>query len=532
MASTCSHASLERREITNTQQQLLCGTALPPSLMSRARELQHQQEDAAFTPISRHYSRQELLEASATGCNHFSPPSTWLKLATQLLSSSEDEGADGDTDAKRVTDQQGSGAAQQASAGLLPCRLEQRFLTELDEHLQIGPQQHDSQPQQQQQQLQVAHGCGRHALPAAAGHILLTGGRGGPITPAELLTGRCARSRAGQQQPAAAVVAAHSHPAMFSGISSTTSRRHQHAVDMADTTLQQHMQDVHLHYVQPVDEAGGNLKLPAAVSAVSYQHHSLRRHSSRAATAHGTAATPQAALASQLKQVGPPLAGRCCHTGHSSDSIAASASRRRSSRPAGAQPNRVQQLQAGRQVPAAPAAGFGAPPPPAAPAGGQVEAAGPHVMGVGVHEQLPGEATPPLVRVLAPWRLSAWLLRSDARGRPQRLVQRARAVRLSSESEGEGSSSDSSSGDSYSGSSGGAGCHNSRSSGGLGSSSNRAVTGSPSRCDKVCYRICIQSIQARIKQEPISTAEGVCIGSIQCVMHMWQRCLRGPLLVL
>lgn len=38
-------------------------------------------------------------------------------------------------------------------------------------------------------------------------------------------------------------------------------------------------------------------------------------------------------------------------------------------------------------------------------------------------------------QLLAPWKLSAWLLRSDTKARPPRLVQRARAVPLTSGSE-------------------------------------------------------------------------------------------------
>jgi hypothetical protein len=50
-----------------------------------------------------------------------------------------------------------------------------------------------------------------------------------------------------------------------------------------------------------------------------------------------------------------------------------------------------------------------------------------------------------LQEVVAPWKLSAWLIKTaDARARPQRLVRRARAVNLSSESGDAATDSDSS----------------------------------------------------------------------------------------
>jgi hypothetical protein len=53
-----------------------------------------------------------------------------------------------------------------------------------------------------------------------------------------------------------------------------------------------------------------------------------------------------------------------------------------------------------------------------------------------------------LQEVVAPWKLSAWLMKADVRARPQRLVRRARAVNLSSESGDAAADSDSSSGSS------------------------------------------------------------------------------------
>lgn len=130
------------------QQQLLSGTAMPPALMDKALELLSN-EDAAVTP--RHYTQKELLEASASGSKGrcFSPPASWHKLASQLLSSSDDEDVTS-RDAARTTDQQqGVSTAIRPANALLPCRLEQRFLQELS----TGALQQQQQPCQHTQDL-------------------------------------------------------------------------------------------------------------------------------------------------------------------------------------------------------------------------------------------------------------------------------------------------------------------------------------------------------------------------------------------
>lgn len=148
--AACVSASSGKEQ--QQQQQLLSGTAMPPALMDKAVEILHS-EDAATTP--RHYTQQELVEASASGSkgaiHHFSPPASWHKLASQLLSSSDDEDITS-TDAERKTDQQQglSTANRPADSALLPCRLEQRFLQEISAGL---PQQQQHPRQSRQQQL-------------------------------------------------------------------------------------------------------------------------------------------------------------------------------------------------------------------------------------------------------------------------------------------------------------------------------------------------------------------------------------------
>jgi hypothetical protein len=61
----------------------------------------------------------------------------------------------------------------------------------------------------------------------------------------------------------------------------------------------------------------------------------------------------------------------------------------------------------------------------------------------GRRSRTPQHTTPGMQQGLEPWRLSAWLLKTDARTRPQTLVRRARGVNLSSGSgDDEGASTD------------------------------------------------------------------------------------------
>ena len=478
-----------RQPAAQQQQQQLSGTVLPRSLMRTAKELLGQ-PSVERSPAGLHYTQQELVEAasstSASKGPKFSPPPSWRKLATQLLSSSDDEPDAAKSDDARSPDQQAISTAAGQGEGLLPCRLEQRFAREQHHHQQ---QDLGSPGRQQVQRLgQGSHTAHAFAAAVPQSQALASGSAGVAAVQLQQMLGERARGVRVSQDAA------------LLGASSSCSR--QWRMTEAQHSLPEHAALPHgkpyfnslFHDAQLTcrmrvrssthsSSAGSRTDRGQGMGSTTHtlqrQHAGTRTGSTPLQTtavglarqegAHALSNTcqsedmlpPWPAQAHESPQCRQQVCSQSAlaHAGHAhshSDANWSSSHSMRMSCPSAAAPLATVDVaglcrqQRAQTVAAGPAAT-----PVAAHAGASISTPARCTFAPAAfytpqqrrqqalqYSQPDHEA---IANMAAPWKLSAWLLRADSCQRPPRLVQRARAVNLSSDSDSDSSSSSTSS---------------------------------------------------------------------------------------
>lgn len=440
------------RQPAAQQQQQLSGTVLPRSLMRTAKELLGQ-PSVERSPAGLHYTQQELVEAasstSASKGPKFSPPPSWRKLATQLLSSSDDEPDATKSDDARSPDQQAISTAAGQGEGLLPCRLEQRFARE-----QHHQQQQDlgSPGRQQVQRLgQGSHTAHAFAAAVPQSQALASGSAGVAAVQLQQMLGERARG-VRVSQDAALLGASSSCSRQWrmrvrsSTHSSSAGSRTDRGQGMGSTT----------HTLQRQHAGTRTGSTPLQTTAVGL---------ARQEGAHALSNTcqsedmlpPWPAQAHESPQCRQQVCSQSAlaHAGHAhshSDANWSSSHSMRMSCPSAAAPlATVDAAGLCRQQRAQTVAAGPAATPVAAHAGASISTPARCTFAPAAfytpqqrrqqalqYSQPDHEA---IANMAAPWKLSAWLLRADSCQRPPRLVQRARAVNLSSDSDSDSSSS-------------------------------------------------------------------------------------------
>lgn len=469
----CPAATTAAGAAEQKQQQQLAGTVLPPALMEKAAELLNS-EEAANTP--RHYTARELLQASASGNKvQQHPPSSWQKLASQLLSSSDtDEDVTSRRhDARRTDQQQVVCTAGRPGTGdtLLPCRLEQRFLLQ-----GASPSLQQQQQQQacQQQPKELLRDVSSPAVgePAQGPSRLLHSSFGTPALQQRLAArARDLRLSADlgqldvQHLPQPQHHSAQQAPPFWSGRSSRSSsrsedgsspgsRRPQHGLVCtsqppggSSRNVRRHCAGTPAHSPSTATGSGpsrrpvsltssGGIGRHRAADFSSSGHHVLYPPQQASTTPgsshpHDTCSRSPLLRATAALSSGSSAGGRCRPQQCLSTDF---------NTPAGhlcaayVLPSTAQQAHAASATGGQAACAANEPSRCVSASAGRW----PHAA-----QQ---DRCPALGEVMAPWKLSAWLMKADARRRPQRLVRRAHAVNLSSGSEDDAADSDSSSG--------------------------------------------------------------------------------------